>query len=322
MTRDVRGVVYAEFLIAFFPLFTLFTCSVQLALVAQASLVVRHAAHCAARKAIVVLDDDPAAYDGEPRNRLVTGNRDVLSDVALRVLELVAGVPIGDAPSAVPRDQPVQDGARLGAIRRAAYLPLAAVAPPTELWTAQLARVGKGKLVAPSLSLAQSLGDSPWLRVVEGYGLYARFAAAVSFPIAPAATALRDPEVPFARNEPVTVRVTYVYPCSVPWAAQLMCTKLLDLEAVARRVRGAKAQLRGGRLGEAAGGVESGISVLRQSAADRMQLVSELAQAELPGVAVGWLSATSQPVAVLRGEASLPNQAAPYRYPSETEEEP
>jgi hypothetical protein len=321
VTRDVRGVVYAEFLIAFFPLFTLFTGTVQLALIAQASLVVRHAAVCAVRKAIVVLDDDPAEYDGEPRNALVTGRRDAVSDVALGVLRLIAEVPIGDAPVEIPRDQPVQDGARLAAVRSAAYLPLAAVAPPIELWTSLFARTRRGELSA-QLSLAQTLGDSPWWRVLQGYGLYARFASAVSFPRAPRAPELRDPEEPFGRNEPVVARVTYVYPCTVPWAAALVCAPLIDLAALARTADAAATHVEHGELGEAVSGLESGFTSLRQSAADRTQLVTELGQAELPGLAVGWLAATSQPVVVLRGEAALPNQAAPYRYASEREDEP
>jgi hypothetical protein len=319
--RDVRGVVYAEFLIAFFPLFTLFTGTVQLALIAQASLVVRHAAVCAVRKAVVVLDDDPAEYEGEPRNAFVTGRRDALSDVALDVLALIAEVPIGDAPSEIPRDQPVQDGARLAAVRSAAYLPLAAVAPPVELWTSLFARAGRGELSTES-SLAQTLGDSPWWRVLQGYGLYARFASAVSFPRAQRAPELRDPEQPFGRHEPVVARVTYVYPCTVPWAAALVCAPLIDLAAFARTADEAATHVAHGELGEAVSSAESGFTKLRQSAADRAQLVSELGQAELPGLAVGWLAATAQPVVVLRGEATLPNQAAPYRYASERERAP
>ena len=65
--RDQSGVVLLEFLIAFVPLWTLFVCAVQLAFIAQASLIVKHAADSAARAAIVVLPDDPNEYGGEPQ---------------------------------------------------------------------------------------------------------------------------------------------------------------------------------------------------------------------------------------------------------------
>jgi len=54
---DRRGVVFVEFLIAFVPMWTFFLCVVQLALIAHADLIVKHAADSAARSAVVVLPE-------------------------------------------------------------------------------------------------------------------------------------------------------------------------------------------------------------------------------------------------------------------------
>jgi Flp pilus assembly protein TadG len=75
LRQDQRGVVYVEFLLAFMPLFIFFLGMIQLALVYSAKLVVDHAAYRAVRSAIVVLDDDPAYYNGEPR--LTLGNQGI-----------------------------------------------------------------------------------------------------------------------------------------------------------------------------------------------------------------------------------------------------
>jgi hypothetical protein len=63
-------VVYVEFLLAFMPIFIFFMALIQLSLIYSAKLVVDHATYRALRSAIVVLDDDPRYYGGEPRLRL------------------------------------------------------------------------------------------------------------------------------------------------------------------------------------------------------------------------------------------------------------
>jgi hypothetical protein len=60
-----KGAVYVEFLIAFFPVFTMFLGLVQLADLHQANIVVNHSAQMAARVAAVVLHDDPQFYGGD-----------------------------------------------------------------------------------------------------------------------------------------------------------------------------------------------------------------------------------------------------------------
>jgi Flp pilus assembly protein TadG len=102
LLAERSGAVMIEFLMAFPPIFALFLGAAQLALLAAADLVVRHAAIAGVRSAVVVLDDDPRHYEGAPRRRLD-----------------------GDGP-------------RMAAIRSAVHAPLAAIAPDAAL----LARPG------------------------------------------------------------------------------------------------------------------------------------------------------------------------------------
>lgn len=94
----VRGVVMLETMIAL-PIVLLFCAGIsQLALAWTAKLIVQHAAHRAARAAIVVLDGDPANYSDSPQNIISYDN----------------------------------DHPRMSAIRRAAYAPLSVLALPIE----------------------------------------------------------------------------------------------------------------------------------------------------------------------------------------------
>lgn len=97
LTKDARGAVMVEFLVAFVPVFVLFLGSVQLLLIAVADLVVRHAAITGARAAVVVLSDEARFYAGE-------------------------------RPGSV-----ASDGQRLSAIRGAVSFPLAAIAPEPQV---------------------------------------------------------------------------------------------------------------------------------------------------------------------------------------------
>jgi hypothetical protein len=80
ISRDRRGAVYVEFLIAFLPIFVLFLSLVQLTLIEMANLVAKHAAVTAARAAMVVLPDDPANYNKTDVDR-AEGQR--LDDITL-----------------------------------------------------------------------------------------------------------------------------------------------------------------------------------------------------------------------------------------------
>lgn len=67
--RDRSGAVYVEFLIAFMPLFLMFSGLFQLGMVQIAALVTQHAAVTAARAAAVILPDNPLYY-GTPVDQI------------------------------------------------------------------------------------------------------------------------------------------------------------------------------------------------------------------------------------------------------------
>ena len=62
MTRDQRGAVYLEMLIAYVPVLAFFFGVLQLADIAAAHLIVQRAAGAAARAAVVVMPDDDVFY--------------------------------------------------------------------------------------------------------------------------------------------------------------------------------------------------------------------------------------------------------------------
>jgi hypothetical protein len=73
IARDRRGSTYVEFLIVVVPFCLFVVCVLQTALLEFADLVVERSANAAARSAVVVLDDDPRYYQGEPRNKVARG---------------------------------------------------------------------------------------------------------------------------------------------------------------------------------------------------------------------------------------------------------
>ncbi len=216
--RDARGVVYVEFLIAFPPLFCLFLGICQLSLVTMARLIVRHAAYSAARSAIVVLDEAPAGYDGAPRGSLSKGSgstdemvgrlfADVMDD-ASSVLGKVASATVG---SGVESTAP-QAGARMAPIRTAAYAPLLVLAPSRRL----VSKNAEG-------SLLDSLGGG---LAQLAFGLdYTRAASAVTIQAGPGSDTLVTE--PVGRADAVTVRVTYLFACTVPLVRTLLCPSVL-----------------------------------------------------------------------------------------------
>jgi hypothetical protein len=201
LAQDDRGAVYVEFLMVFMPIFLLFLAAVELGMVYAARLVVQHAANRAARAAVVVLDDDPARYGGERRGRVeLTGAAAGPSPVDAFLAGVGLGGGIGDAAG----------GARFRDIRSAAFIPLLAVAP-------------SNSALDPDESLVRALGGG---RTSASALRYSRAALAVTFPAAPRAGSFRTS---FGPEEPVTVRVTYLFHCSVPLVPQLMCDGLSGL---------------------------------------------------------------------------------------------
>ena len=195
--RVQRGTIYIEVLLALMPLLISFLGITQLALLHMGQLVVTHAASRAVRAAVVILDDAPQYYDNAPRNDL---DARVARDQAgiLKALE-----DLNDGYAELTSGTQVQGGARLNAIRQAAYHPLSVLAPA----------VGGEK------TLEQEVGGSPWIRIALGSLLYTRAAASVSV------------NTPSGPRSPVTVKVAYLVSCGVPLVGPLMCTSGPELIA-------------------------------------------------------------------------------------------
>jgi len=283
--RDEQGVVYVEFLLAFFPVFLLFLGICQLALLGTAGAVVRHATYAAARSAIVVLEEARSRYDSAAGREDGPARGDVSHGTApptARIGALLAAVGVPSlGPELEPAGTPAasgepavrQQGARMAPIRTAAYMPLLVLAPKT----------GPDGAHAPSLaaSLPSELGSA------LGAALAYTESATVVTLHTRAGTEALAPE-PIAPNATLTVRVSYLYQCSVPLVRELLCRSLKALTEPAEPASGA---------GEPAAAL-----------ADRLRL------AEAPG-ALATLAGSGALFYVLRGEVTLPNQGAAYDHP-------
>ena len=283
LRRDERGVVYVEFLLAFFPLLLLFFAVCQIALITSARLVVEHAAQSAVRSAIVMLDEPPSEFDNAPRGDLSQGRppsgtvaEELLKALGLDSGQAESGFALPDVAAVAGAIAPFsgaggagQSGARMAPIRTAAYFPLLVLAPrPSTL-------SGTG---------AQSLGDAlpKGFEARMRFGLaYSRAATVVTMHDAPGEEALAVE--PIEPKAPITVRVTYFFQCGVPLVRALICDTLATLLAPAGGVVGAPPN----------------------KAAARLKLV------ESPGSLQALAGAGSRFV-VLTAEATLPNQGAHY----------
>jgi len=68
LKRDQCGAVFVEHMIAYLPVMFFFLATWQLMDLCAAHLILKRAASAAARAAVVVLPDDPAFYDGVPKD--------------------------------------------------------------------------------------------------------------------------------------------------------------------------------------------------------------------------------------------------------------
>lgn len=274
LTRDARGVVYVEFLIAFVPVFIFFLALVQLSLIAVARIVVQHAAVRGVRAAVVVLDDDPARYDDAERGNLRAG-----TDVDAGGEKAIGDVVGAEDERAPDAEQLHYDGARMAAIARAVHVPLAAISPgPT--WLLEV-------LGFTDRSVGRALGYTPLARLLYGLNFHLGLTTAITFPVEPGASKFHKGEV--TGDDLITVRVTHLFACSVPIAARLVCGSL-RWDAKHRRLASPDGQ-----------GTDA---------------FAELAHA--PGASKhALLVLAGAPFALLRAEASLPGQEAPYLYASQ-----
>ncbi|HJL14928.1 MAG TPA: hypothetical protein RMH99_04690 [Sandaracinaceae bacterium LLY-WYZ-13_1] len=179
------GVVYVEFLLAFFPVFILFMGVAQLVLLYAARLVVHHAAVRSTRAAVVIAHDDPQYYDGLAVGDL--GGRTATAEDVLHALSR-GGVPGAGAGGGV-RPPP----SRRSAIETSAALVVLPLA-------------GRG-----DVSLGGAVGSGGLRDAVDR--TMARLT--VTFP--------GIGEEPVPHDGEIAVRVAYRYPCNVPIARRLIC---------------------------------------------------------------------------------------------------
>jgi Flp pilus assembly protein TadG len=267
--RTERGVVYVEFLMAFFPVFLLFLGVTQAALISSADIVVRHAAVVAARSAIVVLEDDPRHYGGQARG-IIAESAGSSGDWSDRMRHAAQGRRSAAGSS--------EAASRLETIQRAAYAPLAALAPDPALF--------QELSLTPKNSVERAVGGGPFSRIVFGLAVYNLAAVAVTFPEHPGAKRFYTGSV---SGPDVTVRLTYLYPCLVPIASNLMCRTIATLTG--RR-----------RLHDAGGASDD---------TPERRLTRELERVKKPA----WLeklALSGTRFVALRAEATLPLQKAGY----------
>lgn len=185
--RGTGGAAYVEFLLAFMPILTLFLGLLQIMVLYSARVLTQHAATRAARTASVVVDDDPAYYDGEPRG-------------------FVSGPPATAAQLARAYRRHMGSGAgpviasRRATIELSAMLALLAVTPRDPS--------GGGDGSGDSLDNRSRLTRE----FVSVDILHARDNA-------PATT---------LASEDIKVRVTFRYPCAVPFAGAIVCDRMRD----------------------------------------------------------------------------------------------
>jgi hypothetical protein len=288
VARDERGAIYVEFLIAFIPIFIFFLCIVQLAFLGAGQLVVAHSATRAVRAAMVVLDDERDFYDGASLGELE--GHGTSNDVLHAIASLV------DTSGGFPPAGPAAGSARLQAIRNAAYVPLATLAP-SPAFLPHLA----GAWITSRLGTLVRFGF--------GFAVYNRAAAMVSLREAPGSPNVVSGEL----NGPidVTVHVTYLFPCLIPLANIMVCDDMIGLLGLRSTINA---------VGDA---LSSGSSPTDTAAAfedladqsifsEEQQLVrQELGRAELPWLTYS-LAFTDYRFSMLQAEATLPNQYAVY----------
>jgi hypothetical protein len=312
--RKTEGAVYLELLVVFFPIFFIFLGVIQMAFLYAAKLTVQHAALLAARAAIVVLDDEPKYYGGAPRNCLLNTGETPTESPLLRIAENIKGKASGDSHDVRRASREFErnarsyrnGGARLQAIRAAAYFPLLAVAPDAgSLWG--------------EASIGAAIGTMPMSRIVSGL-FYNLGAVAVTFPDG---TQPNGYKTQFGPEEPVTVRVTYMFHCGIPGAAWLMCHTWYELmsglpvDALLR----IKDRLKHGTFSLAdLHRWNREIQEEQKKSNLRKERARELQAAASP-IWQGIAGAAGARFVVLQSEATLPNHGATYRYRDEDGQE-
>ncbi|HKO48577.1 MAG TPA: TadE family protein [Polyangiaceae bacterium] len=178
---------------------------------------------------------------------------------------------------------PRQQGGRIAPIRLAAYMPLSVLAPPAA-WLEPRGQQG---------SLGDALAVGMHSRAVAALP-YNRAGAVVTLQAGPLVDELA-PE-PIGRKAPVTVRVTYLYYCSIPVVRAFGCKSIEEL------------------TGEKPSAPAGPFALTEHGSArtpPQKRLATILALAEDP-MSLARLDVAGARFVVLTAETTLPNQGAGY----------
>lgn len=228
MLGDARGVVYLEFLLCFLPVFLIFLGCVQLAFIHVAKLTVKFAASRGARSAAVVLADDPYFYEGEAVGLLVaednqSGGGDSGDSAKSGIVETLG---LGDALALWDSEE---GSARMADIRAAVHMPLTALSPNAETVGALVS----GEDGAERLD--QAIGSEHLSRLATGLLFYNDAVTAIRFPKTPHGDDFHEGKVS-PDGDTLTVRVTHLFHCQVPLVSALICrsTRSMGLDYLAQ----------------------------------------------------------------------------------------
>ncbi len=289
--QDKRGVVYVEFLLVFPPLFLLFLVILQSAILRATDIGVRHAASGAVRSAIVVLPDDPVAYEGHKKNKIFMDSScsEGFSGKFAKVLEKL-GMPMFE----LPKDGKCPGGPRMAAIRFMAIMRMLPFSPnPQSILPGATGRAFAG------------LGKTGW---IAGAAAYSYGATAVTFPNKASgskkkkssASKKQQSSLTWKTGDDVTVRVSYLAHCGIPIARFFMCDSSYslmanhDLDFYKRDFRGRQAASKR----------------LKSSAATRRGMSTAVGNSTI----LALLLFSGERFMVLSADATLPLNAAPYDY--------
>jgi hypothetical protein len=315
--RNETGAAYTEMLVCFMPMFTLITCLIQMALMYVGHSIVGHAAVLAARAAVVVLPDNPACYEGNEVNQLATGATGDENIIESFLGSLGSRTPpisdFGGLDSLIPAGSRSSDASdpqnvffrtnkRYMAIHSAASMPLMSLAPTPLILRSRSSNIGRALGAGSATAVLARMGTA---LVYNRAGLAVTFLNGGTY------------SNTFGPRDMVTARVTYAFTCAVPLARRIMCKDALGVRyPSAARIRDAVS----GAIGMPSPGTIIGaIGAIRD--AERTVAETDPGAAELrtapnsAGLLLGLI--TGQRFAVLRAEASMPNQGANYAYRNE-----
>ncbi|MEZ4286559.1 MAG: TadE/TadG family type IV pilus assembly protein [Polyangiales bacterium] len=210
LIRESRGAIYVEFLVTVVPFLLLFMGMTQMFLAFHARLLVKAAADAAVRSAIVVITDDgPATGDVNQLNTGGTSSFEVQTLLDMLFDQLKATIDqrsnqfnVGN----IVDEMTALGDSRMNSVRVAAAKPLLALGRDDNGTDIKSAVGGNGVVGGLDNAVRDLLSRT-----------------AVTFRDGPGGAAQENVSV--GMNDPVTVRVTFLFRCTVPWAKNILCSQ-------------------------------------------------------------------------------------------------